>query len=195
MTVMDPLPNVAIHRVWPVDYASWRAHLKRLDPASRRQRFFGAVSDAFLDAYVDRAHGQEAIVYGAFADGVMRAASELRLLSDAWPRAAEAALSVEAKWQDEGIGTALLGRAIMAARNRGIARVTMICQRDNARMRHLAVKYEADLSFEEGSVTGLVLQPWPDAVSLLEEMMRETQGVLTAVLRWPGQPPHTSLTR
>jgi GNAT superfamily N-acetyltransferase len=187
--------DLAIHRLWPPDYASWRAHLKRLDPQSRRQRFFGAVSDAFLDSYVDRAHGDGALVYGAFVEGVMRAASELRLVRRAWPMEAEAALSVERDWQDEGIGTALLGRAITAARNRGIVKIAMICQRENARMRHLAEKYEADLTFEEGGVTGLVVQPWPDPLSLLEESMREAQGLLTAVFRWPAQPPQTSLTR
>lgn len=187
--------GIAIHRVWPLHFADWRAHLKRLEPQSRRQRFFGAVSDAFLDSYVDRAQGDGAIVYGAFTDGAMRASSELRLIRGRWPLAAEAALSVEADWQDEGIGTALLGRAITAARNRGIVSITMLCQRENARMRHLAEKYEAELSFEEGGVTGLVAQPWPDALSILEESLRETQGLLAAVLRWPVQPPQTSLTR
>lgn len=191
----EPIPGLAIRHLWPADYAAWRAHLKRLDPVSRRQRFFGPVSDAFLDSFVDRAHGQGALVYGAFVDGIMRAAGELRIVSHVWPRSAEAALSVEAAWQDSGIGSALLGRLITAARNRGIAKIVMLCQLENARMRHLAEKHEAELRFEEGGDTGLLVQPWPDALSWLEESMHEAHGVLVDLLRWPGQPPQTSLTR
>ncbi len=190
-----PAAGLAIRRLWPADFPAWRAHLKRLDPASRRQRFFGSVSEAFLDSYVDNAHGQGALVYGAFVDGVVRAVGELRIVSHAWPRSAEAALSVEAEWQDSGIGSALLGRLITAARNRGIAKIVMLCQLENVRMRHLAEKHEAELKFEEGSVTGLVVQPWPDALSWLEESMHEAHGILVDLFRWPAQPPQTSLTR
>jgi len=184
-----------VRRVWPFEFSTWREHLKRLDAQTRRARFFGPVKDEFIDAYVDKAYGRNAIVYGAFVDGTMRAAGELQFLPEAWPPMAEAAFSVEPGWQDEGIGTLLLSRVITAARNRGVTTIIMHCQLDNARMRHLAEKHEADLKFEEGSITGRLLQPWPDAVSWLEESLNEAQGVLAAVFRWHSQPPQTSLTR
>ncbi|MGE4247085.1 MAG: GNAT family N-acetyltransferase [Parvibaculaceae bacterium] len=184
-----------IRRVWPFEFSSWREHLKRLDPQTRRARFFGPVRDEFIDSYVDKAHARGAIVYGAFVGGCMRAAGELQFTPDAWLPTAEAAFSVETGWQDEGIGSMLLSRVILAARNRGVTSITMHCQLDNARMRRVAAKYGAELKFEEGSITGRLLQPWPDAVSWLEESFNETQGVLAAVFRWPPQPPQTSLTR
>jgi hypothetical protein len=59
-----------------------------------------------------------AVIYGFFVEGVLRGAAELRLLARAGE--AEAALSIERAWQSRGVGTALLERVLLAARNRKI---------------------------------------------------------------------------
>ena len=74
-----------VRRVWPFEFSTWREHLKRLDAQTRRARFFGPVKDEFIDAYVDKAYGRNAIVYGAFVDGTMRAAGELQRLGGGAP--------------------------------------------------------------------------------------------------------------
>jgi GNAT superfamily N-acetyltransferase len=180
-----------IRRVWPAEFAELRAHLKRLDPDSRLMRFGGAVSDQFIDEYVDSAHRLGTVVYGAFEGGHLVAAGELRTIFETWPLAAEAAFSVEKPWQDHGLGDTLMGRIITVAQNRGISTVYMICMRENARMQHLAGKHKARLQFDDGEVAGHVDPAWPTPSSLMSEFLDSANGFVTAVLSWPlREAPH-----
>lgn len=173
----------AIRRLWPADIADFRAHLLRLDKASRNMRFGGTVSDAFVSDYADTLARPDAVVFGAFTDGRLVAVAELRMLFDASGAGAEAAFSVEDPHQDKGIGDALLSRLIAAAQNRGIRSVYMICLNANARMRHLALKHDAEIEFDDGEVRGTVRRAWPDVASLTEEVLGEAFGFTRALLR------------
>ena len=114
----------------------YRDHLLRLDAPSRRNRFGGAVSDDRIRDHVETSIGLNAVLHGFFVDGVLRGAAELRLIgSRFFSREAEAAFSVEAPWQSHGVGSVLLERTLLAARNRGIKRLQMACLADNRRMR------------------------------------------------------------
>lgn len=175
--------GAVIRRLWPADLADFRAHLKRLDPESRAMRFGGAVSDEFLDAYADTAHRLGTFLFGAFVDQTLVGVAELRMLLDADLQSAEAAFSVEREWQDAGIGDALLGRVIVAAQNRGIRNVFMICLQNNVRMRHLAEKHAAEIEFAGGDVKGTLRHLGPTPSSIIEEMFGEAQGFATALLR------------
>jgi GNAT superfamily N-acetyltransferase len=95
---------------------------------------------------------------------VLRGAAELRLLARAGH--AEAALSVERAWQSRGIGTALLE---LAARNRQVNRVHMLCLAENRRLRQLARTFDAELNFQSGSVMGEMKAPGPTPVSMIRE--------------------------
>jgi hypothetical protein len=67
------------------------------------------------------------------------------------------------------------GRAlIVAARNRFIARLHMICLMDNARVQHLARKLDGRLAFEQGEVEARIEPPWPTYWTLLEETLDAT---------------------
>src|SRR6185312_5875662 len=46
-------------------------------------------------------------------------------------RAAEAAFSIEKPFQNNGVGSALMGRTILAARNRGVKKLFMNCLSHN----------------------------------------------------------------
>lgn len=181
-----PPEKLLIRRLWPRDEESFRDHLHRLDPRSRRARFGGAVDASFVDRYAGTALSLEGLIYGGFLDGKLRAAGELRSLGETSPRSAEAAFSVEQAYQDSGVGTALMGRVITAARNRGFRTIYMICLADNARMRRLAEKHGADLQVEGDSVEGTIRHLGPSPITLLEEMVHDAQGFVTAVLRWPA---------
>ena len=50
--------------------------------------------------------------------------------------------------QSLGIGSALLERSLLAARNRGIKRLEVCCILENYRMQQLARKFEAELTFD-----------------------------------------------
>jgi GNAT superfamily N-acetyltransferase len=171
-----------IRKVWPTETEKFRDHLLRLDKASRRMRFAHAVSDSFIEDYATRMGDMGSIVYGFFVDGEVRAVAELRKLSDVWGQEAEAAFSVEATHQDQGIGSELMGRVIRAARNRGVQRLYMSCLAENGKMQTIARKHEADLKFEYGEVIGEIVPTGPNYFSIMAEAMEDRVSHMLAVL-------------
>ena len=178
----DPLPNGAVIRKWWIGEAdAYRDHLLRLDADSRRNRFAGAVSDEFVRDYAELSFGIDALIHGFFVDGTLRGAAELRPIGAPLMREAEAAFSIEKPWQSHGVGSVLLERTLLAARNRGIKFLHMACLADNKRMQQLARKYEAELSFDFSSVVGEVATPRPTPLSLMREMLADGHGFATAL--------------
>jgi GNAT superfamily N-acetyltransferase len=178
----DPLPDGVIRKLWSGEAEAYREHLLRLDPDSRRNRFGGAVSDEFIRNYVDISLSTDAVTHGFFVGGVLCGAGELRPLGPAFPREAEAAFSIEKPWQSHGVGTALLGRTLLAARNRGFKLLHMACLADNLRMQQLARKFDAELTFDFGSVVGEVEAAHPTPLSLMRELVADSSGFATAML-------------
>jgi GNAT superfamily N-acetyltransferase len=181
--MQEVLPEGAmIRKLWIGETEKYREHILRLDPQSRRSRFGGGVSDEFINKYADLSTALDAIVHGFFIDGVLRGAAELRSLGLGVPRQAEAALSVEKPWQSHGVGSALLRRTLLAARNRGFRLLHMACLAENQRMQQLARKFDAELSFDFGSVVGEVESSRPTPLSLMQELMTDSHGFATAML-------------
>jgi GNAT superfamily N-acetyltransferase len=179
----DPLPeNGGIRKLWSADAARYREHLLRLDPVSRRNRFGGTVSDRFIVDYVGVSLGLDAVIHGFFVDGVLRGAAELRPLGTAFANEAEAAFSIERPWQSHGVGTALLSRTLLTARNRGFKLLHMACLADNRRMQQLALKFDAELTFDFGSVVGEVEAAHPTPLSVMREFVVDSTGFATAML-------------
>ena len=180
--MQDPLPEGGvIRKLWINEAQIYRDHLLRLDPESRRNRFAGAVSDEFICKYMDVSSSLDAVVHGFFIDGTLRGAAELRPLGT-FAKEAEAAFSIEKAWQSHGVGTALLERTLLAARNRGYKLLHMACLADNRRMQQLALKFDAELSFDFGSVIGEVEAAHPTPLSVLREFVADTSGFATAML-------------
>ena len=181
--MQEPLADGGvIRKLWIGEAAHYRDHLLRLDGASRHSRFGGGVADEFIRNYVQATFGLSAVVHGFFVDGVLRGAAELRPLGPAFAREAEAAFSIETPWQSHGVGSALLGRTLLAARNRGIKTLHMACLANNRRMQELARKFDAELSFDFGSVVGEVAAARPTPLSVLREFVADGHGFATAVL-------------
>lgn len=181
--MQEVLPESAvIRKLWIGESDKYREHLLRLDPQSRRNRFGGSVSDDYLRNYADLSGALDAVVHGCFIGGVLRAAAELRPLGAKRPRQAEAAFSVENPWQSHGIGSALLARTLLAARNRGFCLLHMACLADNQRMQQLARKFDAELSLDFGSVIGAVESSRPTPLSVMRELFTDGHGFATAML-------------
>lgn len=174
-----------VRKLWPTEIEKFRDHLLRLDVDSRRMRFGMGVDDAFITAYAERADFMKSVIYGYFAGKEMHAAAELRTIGDGWGQEAEAAFSVEPEYQGGGVGTDLLGRVILAARNRGIHRLYMNCLSENRKMQAIARKYEAELHFDHGEVVGHVKTPAPTPASLWSEAIDDGNGFVMAVLELP----------
>jgi GNAT superfamily N-acetyltransferase len=176
------LDGGAIRKLWIGEAKLYRDHLLRLDGESRRNRFGGAVSDDFIRTYVELSAGLDAVTHGFFVDGTLRGAAELRPLGAAFAGEAEAAFSIEKEWQSHGVGTALLDRTLLAARNRGIKHLHMACLAENRRMQQLARKFDAELTFDFGSVVGEVEAPHPTPLSVVRELVADGAGFATALL-------------
>jgi len=116
--------NVEIRRLWPSDMEAFRDHLLRLDPRSRHQRFGAGMSDDSLVHYAEHCSGRGDLLYGAYVDGQMVGAAELRSNSAIWSEQApfgrhiqaEAAFSVEEPYRRRGIGEKLIKRIQRAAK-------------------------------------------------------------------------------
>lgn len=171
-----------IRKLWIGDTNAYRDHLLRLDPESRRNRFGGGVSDEFIHRYVEVSRGLESVLHGFFVAGTLRGVAELRPLGTVFAHEAEAAFSIETPWQSLGLGGVLLERTLLAARNRGIKLLHMACLADNRRMQQLALKFDAELTFDFGSVVGEVTAPHPTPLSLMREMIADSHGFATAML-------------
>jgi GNAT superfamily N-acetyltransferase len=179
----EPLPFAGIVRkLWPGETDVYRDHLLRLDPTSRRTRFSGAVADEVVVRHAATARGFGVVVHGYFVDGVLRGAAELRPVGPLFSHEAEAAFSIEEEWQSQGVGTVLLERTLLTARNRGIKLLRMDCLAENSRMQQLARKFEAGLKVDFGSVVGKVDAPRSTPLSLMREAVADANGVTSALL-------------
>lgn len=171
-----------VRKLWPTETGKFRDHLLRLDKESRRMRFAHCVSDSFIEDYASRMAEFGSVVYGFILQGRVRAAAELRRLGDTWGEEAEAAFSVEKAYQDQGIGTELMGRIVRSARNRAIRRLYMSCLAENSKMQAIARKHEADLRFEYGEVIGEIMPETPNYFSIMAEAAEDRVGFMIAVL-------------
>lgn len=145
-------PESAIRRLGRTDLDAFRAHLLRLDADSRRSRFAMPATDAFVTRYAAMAFDHGSALFGAFDDGRLHAAGELRPVSET---AAEALFSVEPERRGRGVATALLARIIDDARVLGVRRIYMGCLSGNRAMQALARKFEAEFSFEPADLLQL----------------------------------------
>ncbi len=171
-----------IRKLWMSETGAYRDHLLRLDRESRHRRFSGGVSDEFIARHATTSNEPGVIVHGFFIDGTLRGAAELRSHGSMFSREGEAAFSIEQPWQSHGVGTILLERTLLSARNRGVKLLQMHCLVDNERMQQLARKFEADLKFDFGSVVGEVDPPRYTPLSLMREAVTDAHGVATAIL-------------
>lgn len=117
----------------------WRAelarHLQRLDLTSRLNRFFTAVPDDMIAAYVGTA--EPLFVVTAEAGGQVCGVAEVHRHHDL-PDAAEIALSVDEDERRGGVGWTLFSRAVEECRRRGIEDVWVIYLSGNEAMRRIA---------------------------------------------------------
>ena len=168
---------VEVRRLWPSDKEAFRDHLLSLDPRSRHLRFGGGMSDDFLVRYAQNCFGKGDLVYGAFVDGKMVGAAELRSNQAIWSEQApfgshiqaEAAFSVDERYRRRGVGEKLFKRILRAATNHGVETIEIVCLPENVGMQNLAKKFHAQFAFEQSSLTGRLKARPPTAFTLFRE--------------------------
>ena len=182
--------GATIRRLWSADREAFRAHLLRLDPQSRHERFHGGTSDEFLSHYADDCFRIGDVIFGAFVDGELRGAGELRpdrtgspiFPLVAGPRRAEAAFSVEHAYRRLGLGEALFARLVRAAGNHGVETIDLTCQADNKAMQNLARKFTAELHFNADQITGRLTARRPTPFSLWREASSDAGDFAVAMI-------------
>jgi GNAT superfamily N-acetyltransferase len=166
-----------LRRLWPSDKEAFRDHLLSLDARSRHLRFGGGMSDDFLARYAENCFGKGDLIYGAFIEGKLVGAAELRSNQAIWSEQApfgrhihaEAAFSVDDAYRRRGIGEKLFKRLLRAATNHGVETIEIVCLPENVGMQTLARKFEAHFTFEENWLTGRLTARRPTALSLFRE--------------------------
>jgi GNAT superfamily N-acetyltransferase len=201
-TVSTPkpvLPPADIRRLWLADMPAFRDHMLRLDPRSRHERFGGGMSDDFIAHYAESCFGQGDLVFGAYIDGQLHGAAELRSNEAIWSEQApyqrhihaEAAFSVEESFRRRGIGEQLFRRIENAASNHGVETIDIICMPDNIGMMRLAAKFKTQFTFEESQFTGRLTAKRPTPFSMMREASRDladfTHSMFDAQLRALGR--------
>jgi GNAT superfamily N-acetyltransferase len=168
---------VEIRRLWPSDKEAFRDHLLSLDQRSRHMRFGGGMSDEFLVRYAENCFGKGDLIYGAYIDGRLVGAAELRSNQAIWSEQApfgrhihaEAAFSVDTSYRRRGVGKKLFERILRAATNHGVETIEIVCIPENVGMQILAKKFKAHFTFEENLLTGRLTARRPTALSLIRE--------------------------
>lgn len=183
-----------IRTLLPTEFGLLKDHLLRLAPEDRYLRFTGLCDDATVARHADGLDKFRAVVVAWIEDGQVRGAAELLRFDPPGAQRAELAVTVETDWQDKGVGTELLRRALTIARNRGMEQVFMICLSVNGRMRHLAEKFHGrmiELDREVGATVDLIA---PDGWSLLQEAMDLSHAAVGSVFeQWtPRRRPKTA---
>lgn len=176
-----PPLTAEIRRLWRSDIELFRDHLLRLDATSRHLRFGGGVSDAFIRQYAEHCFGKGDLVFGAFIDGGLHGAAELRSNEAIWTEQApfdrhihaEAAFSVESAYRKQGLGEKLFRRITEAARNHGVEVIEIVCLPENVAMRRLAAKFKAEFAFENDQLLGKLRARRPTPFSLMTEVAHD----------------------
>ena len=133
-----------------------RAHLLRLDPASRHDRFNGFMDDDFVERYAAKCADDGTIIVAYIEDGEVRGAAELHPPDQAPDALPEIAFSVEASVRRQGVGSILFKRLISEARWKGYRALRITTGAQNQAMRSLANKFGARLIFRHGESTGTI---------------------------------------
>ena len=175
----DLTASGVIRKLLPWETELLTAHFLRLDAEARHARFAAGVSDETVVAYAAKALGPDAVVHGFLVDGVLRGAAELRLMPG---QTGEVAVSVEEDWRLTGVGSALFGRLLLTARNRGLTGLVMTCLPTNRGMQGLAARFEGRITYASGDSHARVAARPATALSLWRELWRDTSAAAESVV-------------
>ncbi len=183
--------STSFRRLWQSDSQDFRGHMLRLPAESRHNRFGMGVSDDFVERYTERNIGIENVIYGFFADGVLRAVGELRPMN---PQRLlgiggemEAAFSVEPEWRKLGIGSQLMQLVIRAARTRCCTTLYLSFLSGNVPMRRLALKYGAEIETDCSESEAHIHPDLPTPMAIWDKTFDDARSFAIAALDFQRQ--------
>lgn len=180
-------------KLLPSEAEKYQAHLIRLGPEDRYMRFAGTVSDAKIADHCKRFDWKTSFVVGYFDRGELYGGCELRMTGNGGAKRGEVAFSVERKFQNRGVGSGLMRRALTIAQNRGYRIIDVLCLLENRRMQALARRFSGKMQVDGGEVFFTIDLEAPNQVSLLLEAVDDGEGMITGLLdqlSYPGDKAH-----
>lgn len=99
------------------------AHLLRLDPAVRELRLAAGSDDRGIDGHCLRLIGSQAVLIGAYCDGILRAG--LEIIPDRTAREADAIFTAESEFSSSSIARMLIARMFDEARRYRLTRLSL----------------------------------------------------------------------
>jgi GNAT superfamily N-acetyltransferase len=161
------MPYTAVRRVLPHEYPKYRKHLKALDEASKYLRFGYQIRDEMIDALCDKfeAEPEKNILFcienddlDFIAIGHISNQEELEL-----------AFSVLKGYQGQGMGSALMKRAIQWCRIHSKLKGCMVCLSTNQAIKHLCLKHGIHIHSEHGETMADIELDSPNITTYINE--------------------------
>jgi RimJ/RimL family protein N-acetyltransferase len=165
-----------IRKLFPSEATTLSDHLIRLTLDARSLRFMGGMHDVAVREHCARLNWFRTVVIGYFDEGVLRGAAELHVADKLRPDLCEVAITVEAAWQNQGVGTELLRRILVIARNRSARGVLINCFGENYPIQHIARKFGARFRSRAGESEAEIPTRAPTYFSLYEEVVDDWFG-------------------
>jgi GNAT superfamily N-acetyltransferase len=159
-----------VHQLTRADRERIHRHFLQLGNEDRRLRFGTVLDDTGIRAYCDKLDFEQGALFGVFGaslelDGVAHLAQ--------WPGAAEVGLSVLASARGTGVGSRLFDRAMLHARNSGVAELFMHCLRENAAIRHIAKRAGMRIVSEAGEADAYLELPLATPFTVGQELYEQ----------------------
>ena len=161
-------------------------HLLLLDDEDRRLRFGTQTPDEVIHRYVEQLDFNRDVVFGVF-DGNLRLIGMAHLaylpISKDQAHAAEFGVSVLPEGRAQGLGTALLQRSAVHARNSNIQTLYVHCLASNKAMMHLAQKAGMVVQYDSGDADAYLTLPPANTGSMIDEAANEQWAGLDYALK------------
>lgn len=166
---------ISVRILSPLEWPVFGRHLKSLGSDDRRMRFGSTVSDGAIEAHISRLRPLVDTVTAAFSHEaeMMGAALITRDSGDA----VEISVSVLPHWRGRGIGTILVKRSMLWARNRGYRHAAVRFLSENAPMSRLAHRCGMRVVKDLGDAEGRLELPAPTWLSHAVEWSEECAAV------------------
>lgn len=161
------MPYTTVRRVLPHEYPKYRKHLKALDEASKYLRFGYQIKDEMIDQLCDQfeAEHEKNILFAIENDDLdFIAIGHIALHGEL-----ELAFSVLKGYQGQGMGSALMKRAIQWCRIHNKLKGCMVCLSTNAAIKHLCLKHGIHIHSEQGETMADIELDSPNITTYLNE--------------------------
>jgi len=143
------------------------AHLLELDAEDRRLRFGCAMADEAIEHYVRDIDFERDALFGIYGEHLgLAGACHVAQTDDL----AEFGVSVSPAHRRRGIGSALVARAALHARNVGIGTLFMHCLSENTGMKRIARQLGMSIVTQCGEADGTLELPGGTFASMFDEM-------------------------